>query len=600
LWIAAAPLLGIAAGLAIERAGVTEDSTPGSRPVVRSVIPLAENTRLAGWASPVVALSPDGTTLAYVAHDEAGEQHLWLRRLDESEPRRVPGSLEAEGPFFSPDGEWIGFAVAVSGNSEIPSELKKHSLSSGLTQSICAVADYFGGSWTEAGDIWFVGAQPMGLQRVAGGNGEAERVIPEFLDDGEMQRKPVAWPQMLPGGTSLLVTVWEGREIGRPAIVDLESKELRRLGVNATYARYVPTGHLLYTTPDAKLMAARFDVATGEVTGTPVALLEEVTLSGNGAAVLAVSRAGDLVYTTGPLLGSGYEPRRLVRIDRSGGVQPLPFEPDRFRRRAVPSPDGSRLAIATADHNLWIYDLARGTRRKLPAGEAYHREFPVWSSDGGSIAFSASAEASAGWNLYVQAADGTAPPRLVVAASSEKHPLDFLPETSTLLYDEFEGIGPEGRTSTSLVDVDRPEELRKLMGTEAGEHEARFSPDGRWLVYSSVESGRFDVYVRSFPDLDHPTPVSSGGGQRPQWSPDGRTLYYVQDGRLMSAAFTPGAPPRIGASRVLFELPPTVTRYAVAPDGEGFFAVQVVPESGIQTRLELVSNWFAELSAVTE
>ncbi|MGH9367747.1 MAG: protein kinase domain-containing protein, partial [Thermoanaerobaculia bacterium] len=379
------PLLAAATAVVVAFAlglwGGSRGGPSPAAPVIRATLPLPAGTYLAGWASPVVALSPDGRKLAFATQEENGMTHLYVQHLDRTEGQLVPGSENAEGPFFSPDGEWVAFAVEVSGRSARPGELKKYSLATGLTQTICGIGDYFGGFWNEDGSIFFVDVQPKGIWKVSANGGRAEAVVPKFRINGQEGNRAVAWPQPLPGGKSLLLTDWDASAIGDISILDLSSRELKSLGFSALWARYLPTGHLLSVSTDGVLAAAQFDPERREITGPSVAILKDLAL-GNRAPAAALSESGLFAYATGYLRGSGRELLKLVRVAKGGVITPLPFEADVFGRFPRLSPDGKRLAVTTRAAELWIYDLLRNTRTRLPPGKVAGTDWPLWSPDG--------------------------------------------------------------------------------------------------------------------------------------------------------------------------------------------------------------------------
>ncbi|MCI0614812.1 hypothetical protein L0244_17615, partial [bacterium] len=301
-WLVAAIALiaGFAAGfLLTQKATVVE-----SAPTVRSILTLPQGSRLAGWTSPTVAFSPDGKKVAYVAENEAGSQQLYVQELNKDLPQIVPGSEEAEGPFFSPDSEWVAFAVGVSSRSGLKSELKKYSLSTDLTQSICDTPDYFGGSWGDDGNIVFTGAEFKGLWKVPAAGGAAQHFGEKWKVNGQELGRALLWPQLLPGNKKVLVIDGYAPHGYGIAIADLVTKDLKDLGIPATFARYAMSGHLIYSRMDANLMAVPFDLNRMETIGPSIALLKELCFSGNDAAVFAISQTGSLIYLTGYLRGS--------------------------------------------------------------------------------------------------------------------------------------------------------------------------------------------------------------------------------------------------------------------------------------------------------
>src|SRR5262249_27542653 len=303
----------------------------------------------------------------------------------------------------------------------------------------------------------------------------------------------IVWPQSLPGGKSLLVFDENASRWGNARVLDLATRELTDIAPSALSPRYLPTGHLLYVDTTGTLFAVPFDPAIGRISGSPLAAVKDVAISANESGAFAVSDSGSLVYATGYIRGSARELTRLVRVDRAGEIAPLPLDADLFGRSIRISPDGRRLAVTSWDFNLWIYDLERHSRIRLPNTHVSAYDGPVWTTDGGRVAFGGAKVGEPGWKIYLQKADGTEEPEAVVAGNvAEKYPFSFAPGGELLyeiLGDGIWVLGSGGR--------DAP---RRLL---AGAGHPMVSPDGRWLAYSSIESGVLEVYVQKYPELGH-------------------------------------------------------------------------------------------------
>jgi serine/threonine-protein kinase len=565
-------------------------AAPGATPV-RAVVRLPEGTLLAGWASPVIAVSPDGRKLAFVVNRD-GRHQLYIRHLDKEEAMAIPDSDGAEGPFFSPDSQWVAFAAGnISGRSSAPPALKKVSVDGGLPQKICDIADYFGGDWGEDGTIVFVGAELQGLWRVPAAGGTPERITP--APEGSKPAPALAWPNLLPGGRWAVAVNWTGAEFGRLVGINLRSGEIKDLGLAGLYARYSPTGHLLYTTLDASLLAVRFDPSAAALTGSPVKLQEDIALSSHGVAVFSFAQNGTLLYATGYVRDSGRELAHLVQVDVAGKSRVLSPEPETFESIAL-SPDGTRLAATTwLGSAVEIHDLGRGSRFRLPRGDAVDLRVNLWTLDGRHVIF------TSGAHLFRQAADGSGPPELLRAVLGEQHASSWTPDGRQLAIEEFLG---DRATDFDIVlwPLQGNGQAQPLLRTPARERRPRISPDGRWIAYVSNESGREEVYVQSFPKLGNKVAVSAGGGNEPHWSRDGRELYYLTDrshkGVLMAVsvtlepAFHAGPPTPLGEIESRYRY-----SYDALPGRRQFVALERVPESGMHTELHLVLNWFEEL-----
>ncbi len=579
-------IAGLAAGYFLHDQTEVKDTLP----TVRSILPLPRGTRLYGWASPVVAISPDGKKVAYVADQEGSVHQLYIHHLDKLEAQVVPGSEEAEGPFFSPDSEWIGFAVGTSGVSGMKPELKKYSVSSGLTQSICSVPDYFGGTWSNDGNIIFVGDSAQGLWKVSSNGGKPEHLGNKWKIDGKEERRAIAWPQFLPGDKKILATDPDTPEGYDLAMIDLRSRELRNLGFpSATFGRYTNSGHLIFSRSDASLMAVPFDFEKARPTGPTVALLRDICLANIGAAVVDVSKTGSFIYLNGYLRNSGRELMNLVKIDQYGKIQNLPVNADLFGRRPAISPDGRKLAVATWDGSVWVYDLQRNTRIKIIDGQVLDCDFPLWTPDGNRIVVSGYRPGSTQVNLYWLSVDGRGAPELLVEDEDEKHGYSWTPDGKTLVY-ESGGIEDEICLFTQGTKT-RPVVLMKAKWNLS---QGTISSDGKLIAYASSETGKLEIYVERYPELGNKIQISREGGRFPMWSSDGKKIYYRNGSKFMSVQIVKEPNFDAGNPILMFEIK-DIRGYAIAPTTNEFYAVLRNPNSGIHTSLHLVTNWFPEL-----
>ena len=590
-WVATVlvALAALALGFAAARR-LTRTVPPVKAVPVHSVVPLPPGTRLSGWASPIVAISRDGRALAFVAEKEGEPQRLYVHRLDRDDTRVVPDSASAEGPFFSPDGQWVGFATNVSQVSRTGSgDLRKYSLATGLTQKIADIPDYFGANWSIDGSIVAAVSTTEGLWRFPPGGGPPDTSAQTILVGGKPVRRRLWWPQWLtPSG--VLVTDEGDSSWGGAAALALPARTLSTIENNVLFSRYASNGCLLMSRRDRTLFSAPFDAQTLRTSGPSVAVLRDVAFGCNGAAAMAVSENGTLVYASGYVRGSGMDLLRLARIGSKGEVELLPFDADSFGRVAMPSPDGRSLAVITSDGAVWVYDLARRIRRALPLGKPRSQGYAVsWSADGRSIAYSASSEGSQGWGIYRQAADGSGVPEELVPPGEEAYALAFSPDGSSFVSAEF-----AAHPSLSLRSLNGKNEASKIVdGFVAG---ASFSPDGRWLAYDRQDSDGWQVLMMPMSG-EGPRVTLAPGARFPRWSPDGRSVYCRQGDALVRIPIPAGDHPEPGAPEVLFKMP--LRGYSVAPDGKGFYAVVDFGDSGIVKELHLVTNWFTELEALT-
>ena len=557
----------------------------------RSVVPLPQGTRLSGQASPGLAISRDGTRLACVVQSEEKPPNLCVIHLGRGETQMIPDSEYAEGPFFSPDGQWVAFAADVKPESPRPGELRKHSFASGLTQAVCPLTGYEGACWGENDAIYFVGDVLQGLRRIplAGGGRELATVTQFRVGETEGPRC-IGYPRLLPGEQAAVVLDWDASPLGDTSILDLASGQLRPLADSASAGVLAKTGHLLYTKTDGTLFAVPFDRARGVSIGPPVAVVRDVALDGAGG-VFAVSETGTLAFARGQLRGSVYEKKRLVALGLDGEAEPMAVPADVFSPWIGVSRDGRRLVVSSRLTGLWVADLRRGTRARMPAGRARLARYPVLTPDAEWIAFRGAVVGEMGFKILRQKADGSGPPEaLFDPDASERRPRGFSRDGESLFYEAVGGEAERGLWSLSLDAPRTP--VRRVAGAI---EESSISPDGGFVVYQSGEFGSVEVFVQRLDESAPRSQVSVGGGRCPRWSADGRQVFFLAGDRLHAAPFDgSGAEPDCGPAQPLFERA-GIEGYEVAPDGRGFLAVERLPDAGLVRQIELVTGWFAEL-----
>jgi len=458
-----------------------------------------------------LALSPDGTLLVLAVRDSVSR--LVLRRMDEESARPMDGTEGASSPFFSPDGEWIGFFVGRA--------LKRIPVRGGMPEAVLqrtAVADDgpWGVTWADDGSIVFGG--PDGVYGVTPG-----ATVDLLLARPDTGPYVYGSPEMLPGGKMLLFQRWLPFDPVHADIValELDSGDEHVVLQNAMHPRYIPQGYLLFAR-EGVLLAARFDAARLETHGEPVTVAEDVmharfassTNGETGLAQYAVSAAGDLAYASG---GVYPEPqRKLLRVSRTGASTALDVEP-RAYWFVRESPDGTQLAFHAGPgqkNDIGVHDLVRGVTRRLNVGGFVNQE-PTWSPDGRWLAFSSDRDGAP--NVFRIAADGTGEP--VRLAPSEKYQsMSSWASTGVIAFLQGGDIWVLPPDGTAAPFFQSP----------AWEFDASFSPDGRWLTYASDQSGSVEIYVRPYPGPDPAIQLSNAGGVNPAWSPDGRDLYYVE------------------------------------------------------------------------
>lgn len=578
--LAGAVLGAVVASVVLDPMGWGAESTPPSS--VHLSIALPADQELGGTVFRRFALSPDGSVLVYVARENAQHQ-LYVRRLDRVESRPIPGTENARDPFFSPDGQWLGFFAA--------EELRKVRLDGGAPLKICDAPTETsrGASWGPDGTIILPLGQISGLFRVSDSGGTPE---PLTVPRGSPGSSGHFFPQILPDGRTVLFTVWSGGAWST-AILRLDTGAWEEVAQGCAAARYLATGHLVCAEmegilPTGTLLAAPFDP------GQPARSGSFVSLSGSSALGefdFAASRTGTLVYASG---GSGMGKTAAVWVDRAGRSTQPEGNVEGYLTPSL-SPDG-RHAVATrivgaGREELWLHDLESGTAAQLSAASVISN-LPVWSPDGERVLFN-SLRSPPG--LYEVRPDESGTPALLLQRGEHiLAPGSLSADGRILVYTELNSRTLGDLWTLSLDDGS----VSPLLRSPANERSPALSPDGHWLALASDESGIDQVYVQAYPGPGPPIRVSADGGREPVWSRDGRELFYRHGGAMMAVpvrtegSFTAGRPIRLFEDRYATEYKGR-SNYDVGPDRR-FLMVEVEEGSG-RLRLDVILNWFGEL-----
>jgi len=593
-WMAAAGALALAlAALAFVH---LRETTP-ERPLVRLDVDLGADvsllslTNILTRAGSSVAISSDGTRLVYVS---GTSYKLFTRRLDQSKATELPGA-GGYAPFFSADSQWIGFETSGF-------KLNKISVEGG---AVVPVADpggpFYGGSWSEDGNI-YVGVTGKGLVRIREGGGAPETIAP--LGDGEAD---LLFPQILPGGKAVLFSAYTVRSPDASSIevMTLADHHRKTISRGGTSPRYLATsngaGYLVYINK-ATLFAIPFDPDKLETRGTALPILDDVASnSGLGTAQLSISRTGTLVYRRS---GEDAGLLTVAWLDGAGKTQPLLAKPGVYGYPSV-SPDGQRLALAVTEggnQDIWVYDPQRDTMTRLTFDG--RSGFPIWSPDGRYIVFQTS-----GAGTSVTRSDGAGKPQPLTQTKNPQYPYFFTPDGKTLGFNErHSGISSDLWTVPIESDgaglrAGKPQLFRQ---TSADERNPSFSPDGRWLAYTSNESGTFQIYVREFPDKGGKWQISNSSGAYPMWSRTGKELFFeTLDNHIMAAAYTVkgdsfvAEKPRPWSGQTLGGDVNLVKNVDLAPDGKRIVALMPATEAKgaqeAQNHVVFLLNFFDEL-----
>jgi serine/threonine protein kinase len=550
-------------------------------PPPRMSIPFGSGTRLGGYA-----FSPDGSRLVINAQAEDGKVSLWIRPLNSLTAQELAGTEDGYLPFWSADGQWIGFFAQ--------GKLKKIPVSGGPVQEICDAPQGRGGTWNSSGDIVFAPTIGSPLFRVSAYGGVPTKVTELDNALGETTHR---WPEFLPDGEHFLYLARQLAE-NKPSGVyagSLSATPRKKLMDHLTEAQYAP-GFLLFVRNNT-LLARAFDAKSLSLKGEAMPVAGDIA---NEASFLragfSVSQAGQLVYRS---IDAGTD-MELIALDRSG-KRIYTFPTEGIINSFGVSPDGQKLALTEilptkSGSTIWLYDLRLNTRTRFTFGGGMNGS-PTWSPDGSELAFASTRNGT--FNIFVKPVTGAAEERVLHPSNEDERPQSYSPDGKNLIID----YRPQVRLGTpeiALLPLTSDGKVSSLLSVSYMNNGGKLSPDGHWLLYSSMESGRSEVYVTSFPGIKGTWQVSSGGGSAPQWRRDGRELYFIsQNGFLMAAeikasngSFVLGAVKQLWERRVnpdLFQ-----GQYAVSPDGQRFY-VSAMKEGMIHSPLTLLNNWPAEL-----
>ena len=525
-----------------------------------------------------VTVSPDGSRVALLADNAEGKRLLWVRSLDSLSAQPLIGTEGASAPFWSPDSHSIGYFAN--------GKLFRVEASGGRSQALCEVTETSGGTWNRDGVILFGG--PDGLHRVSAQGGTP--VVFTKIDPTEEAHR---WPYFLPDGRHFIflgdAPTTENHHIRAGS---LDSPETQVLFNAVTRIAYAPPGFLLYVSQGA-LVAQPFDPQKLKVMGEPAVVAERIaTVGGNHEFDFSVSDNGVLAYQTGSIQS------QLVWFDRLGKKLQTVGDADTYASVAL-SADGLRAAVGMLDpdgrhSDIWLLDLLRGSKSRLtfdPKSDGA----PIWSPDGTHLAFYSNRGASGHANLFVSAVGAAGEEKVLLPSDSDDNPTSWSRDGQNILFTRYGKM----RAGVWLMPLSGDRQPKPLFQSPAFEQGfATFSPNGRFIAYTSNESGRWEVYVQSFPPSADKLVVSSAGGAFPLWRDDGKELFYLtEDGRVMSAEIKSGAkiessvPQQLFQTRIKFadDCP-----YAINPDGSRFL-INVPAETNDTAPMIVVLNWTAGL-----
>ncbi|MEP7326918.1 MAG: protein kinase [Gemmatimonadota bacterium] len=543
--------------------------------------------------------SPDGSRIAYVGPAEGGRQ-IWIKRHDRYDAAPLPGTSGITNFIWSPDGQWIAFTQA--------SQLKKIPLVGGAAVTIADSASGNQGlAWLDDGTIVFLTlGGGRGLMRVPATGGTATTVLRDSL--------PLIFPSPLPGARGVLFTrcasscslqedLW---------VLDFKSGAAHEIVPGAASGQYVPTGHIVYVRQDGAMLAVRFNLGDLTIEGSPIPLMDSVTVLDRQYPLTALSASGTLLVR----LGAAQSRRRqyeMVWVDRAGRETAVDSG-WKFRLTEYGdnigwalSPDGHRLAIGLSSDvgdDIWVKQLPSGPLSRVSYNAA--SEFrPRWMPDGRSLMFGSNRAGEGTGGLYRRAANGTGADSLIRRAATGIFEGAWSPDSRWLLFRTGGVVGQTGGRDIVGIRAGVDSAPVPVVATPYDEEAIALSPDGRWLAYESNETGRTEIFLRPFPGTDSGKwQISTDGGSSPLWARNGRELFYVNANRdLMAVTVGPGVEPQLGVPHTLFHLRDQLymtstefyTPFDVAPDGRFIMARALTAASELESPLIVVENWFEEL-----
>lgn len=563
-YIATVPRRGYRFVAPVAEIGAPAASTPlqppsAERPPLRLAIPV-EHAELALGAEGVVAVTPDGSAVVFAA-SHGGTPRLFLRRLSDFHAAEIPGTEGASHPFLSPDGSWVGFHAR--------RRLQKVALAGGPPVALADVADLRGAAWSPSGVIVFAPAPTSGLWQIAESGGAATPLTTVDHDAGERTHR---WPHALPDGRGIVFTVGHAGaasfDEASLAVGEIGRSGHRLILQHATDGRYVPAGRLMWARGGV-LLAADFDEESRRVESPARPVQSGVATAATGVAHFAVSASGTLVHVPGHAQSLR---QSLVAVDRSGKIAAHHVRGEALEEPRV-APDGRSVIVSLRGRtsDLWRYEFARGALARVTfEGENFAG---VWGPRAGMLTFSSSRGGGPS-DLYVVQTDRPAAPELLVASEFDKAAGSWLHDGSTLVFTEYH---PDTGADLWILDA-AAERARPFVRTQFNEYAPAFSPDGRYIAYTTDESGRPEIQLVSYPDATGKRQLSTEGGAEPVWSRDDRELFYRRGDRLMRVDMSRG-PEEAGIPVTVFEgkyVTGTVTlaNYDISADGTHFLIVQ--------------------------
>jgi len=569
-WIAAA----VAAAAAIAFGLITMKRTPPTGNLVQFAIETPPNLALFPFDTKGIAISPDGTMIAFVAENVQGKASLYIRDLATTKIAALAGTDDASYPFWSPDSSQLGFFAG--------GKLHRIDAKGGTTVALCDAASGRGGTWNRDGVIVFAPTLSSELYRISAGGGRPERVT-------SFDGKPIRhrWPWFLPDGKRFLYVAGENLTAG-----SLDGKLRKQIVSNVSNAVFVPPDRIVFSR-NTVLMSQRFDPDALAVSGEPVPLPfgNVANMNSKQLSIVSASENGTLAFLPAPEGAT-----RLVWVDAKGHEDGQIGEAGSYDDAAL-SPDGKRVAVvrgAPDGSDIWLADVSNGSFSRFTFHPGLYG-FPCWSRDSKQLAFFR--QMGAVGQVCTKSFDGTERTPVVISAAWQI-PNDYSPDGTTLL--TFVQT-PSAAGDLYTLTLGAKPVMTPFVATPFDESGPTFSPDGRWVAYQSNASMRNEVYVRRYPLTPEQWQISNAGGESPMWSPDGKELFYVSGDTIMRVPIGGGASLNAGAPAPLFPIPghhaaPRLTGSVSRPVISGItpdkqhFLFRLGTEQGLPS-INVVLNW---------
>ena len=531
-----------------------------------------------------VAISPDGKTIAFVAkQDSLPSRHIYVRGINDYNARLVPGTEGAWSPVFSPDGKWFLFDGG--------GRLQKVSLMGGAPIDVAPAPNPRGFTWSGDGRIVYSPDQVGALFTVPSSGGSPTTLTTLDSADGEISQR---FPDVLPGGKAVLFTskykntaIFDDAKI---VVERLDTHERTNLIDGGTFARYVPTGQLVYVR-GGSLYSVPFDASSLRLTGPPSLLFPGgMMLEESGTASYGFSSNGMLVYVPG-----GPAPHSSNVVEwayPNGRAKSLIQTPGPYYEIAISTTyDRLALTMYAANNDVWVYDINRNTKQRLTFGGGNHSS-PLWTPDGKRIVYTGEERGSQ--NLFWKNADGTGKEEQLTTGSNHKIASSWSPGGAILAYVQGTSTGSD----LWMLPMEGDRKPYPFLQDQFTKTAPEFSPDGHWLIYVSNESGKAEVYLVPFPKGPGKWQVSSGGGALPSWTSDGSQIHYVdpRTAQMMSVSISTVPTVKLGSPKVLFTVSPDVIGAAFDPVHARWAVIKGVKEHNADLkRINVVAGWFDEM-----